>query len=180
MVCMGFCSDFAGIATARAFLGVAEAGLFPGVVFLLSTYYPRAMTQGRIAVFFGAATVAGAFSSVSSLVQQIPSVLIFFFRSGLLAFGIGHVTTQVGNLKTTGAWRWIFVRLNSLLRPSIESLKLPLIRLLRVQLPWQPVFLPTSSLSSHRKLLSPLTTTRRLGSSTRNSSILDQPERTRA
>lgn len=35
MVCMGLTHNFAGMVTARFFLGVAEAGLFPGVNFYL-------------------------------------------------------------------------------------------------------------------------------------------------
>ena len=31
MTCMGLVHDFSGLAAARFFLGVAEAGLFPGV-----------------------------------------------------------------------------------------------------------------------------------------------------
>ncbi|KAG2335419.1 hypothetical protein BDR05DRAFT_971675 [Suillus weaverae] len=73
-VCMGAC------------LSVAEAGLFPGVVYYLTLWYPRHMLQYRIGLFFGAATVGGAFS-------------------GLLAFGIGYM----GGMDGLKAWSWIFV-----------------------------------------------------------------------
>jgi hypothetical protein len=36
MTCMGTVDNFAGLLTARLFLGVAEAGLFPGVAYFLS------------------------------------------------------------------------------------------------------------------------------------------------
>lgn len=58
--------------SARAFLGLAEGGLFPGVTYYLSLWYPRQMQAKRVAIFFSAATVAGAFG-------------------GILAYGIGHL-----------------------------------------------------------------------------------------
>jgi hypothetical protein len=38
MVTMGLCHNFAGLATARWWLGFAEAGLFPGVNYYLSCW----------------------------------------------------------------------------------------------------------------------------------------------
>ncbi|KAH0838727.1 MFS general substrate transporter [Lanmaoa asiatica] len=70
----------------RFCLGIAEAGLFPGVVYYLTLWYPRHMLQYRIGLFFGAATVAGAFS-------------------GLLAFAIGYMG-GIGHLE---GWSWIFI-----------------------------------------------------------------------
>ncbi|KAF5375707.1 hypothetical protein D9615_009368 [Tricholomella constricta] len=70
----------------RVCLGVAEAGLFPGVVYYLTLWYPRFKLQYRIGIFFGAASVAGAFS-------------------GLLAFGIGHMDGLAG----LQGWSWIFI-----------------------------------------------------------------------
>ncbi|KAG0692234.1 MFS general substrate transporter [Suillus ampliporus] len=70
----------------RACLGFAEAGLFPGVVYYLTLWYPRHMLQYRVGLFFGAATIAGAFS-------------------GLLAFVIGHMSGIAG----LEGWSWIFL-----------------------------------------------------------------------
>ncbi|KAG2141409.1 MFS general substrate transporter, partial [Suillus bovinus] len=75
--------QFVGV---RILLGISEAGLFPGVVYYLTFWYPRHMLQYRIGLFFGAATVAGAFS-------------------GLLAFGIGYM----GGMGGLEAWSWIFL-----------------------------------------------------------------------
>jgi MFS family permease len=44
---------------ARLFLGLTEAGLFPGVTYYISLWYPRSEQSKRIAIFFSAATVAG-------------------------------------------------------------------------------------------------------------------------
>lgn len=50
--------------SARVFLGFAESGLFPGVIFYISLWYPRAEQAKRFALFTSAATVAGAFGGV--------------------------------------------------------------------------------------------------------------------
>ncbi|KAI4729608.1 MFS general substrate transporter [Aureobasidium sp. EXF-10728] len=79
-------TDFNGLLIARIFLGVTEAGLFPGVVFYNTMWYCRYEVQVRQAYFFSAASVAGAFS-------------------GLLAYGISYME-GVGGL---AGWRWIFI-----------------------------------------------------------------------
>ncbi|KAM3080760.1 hypothetical protein ACMFMG_005690 [Clarireedia jacksonii] len=83
---LGVCTNFAGFVVARFFLGVTESGLFPGVVFYLSMWYKRTETHYRVALFFSAASLAGAFG-------------------GILAYGIGFMD-GVGGLK---GWRWIFI-----------------------------------------------------------------------
>src|SRR4051812_23640091 len=83
---LGVCTNYAGFLAARFFLGVAESGLFPGVVFYLSMWYKRTETHYRVALFFSAASLAGAFG-------------------GILAYGIGFMD-GVGGLK---GWRWIFI-----------------------------------------------------------------------
>lgn len=50
--------------SARVFLGLTEAGLFPGVTYYISLWYPRAARGKRIAIFFSAVTVAGAFGGI--------------------------------------------------------------------------------------------------------------------
>ncbi|KAK6003707.1 hypothetical protein QM012_009478 [Aureobasidium pullulans] len=86
MTLMGLVKDFNGLLIARIFLGVTEAGLFPGVVFYNTMWYCRYEVQVRQAYFFSAASVAGAFS-------------------GLLAYGISYME-GVGGL---AGWRWIFI-----------------------------------------------------------------------
>jgi len=86
MVLMSLVKTYPQLVGVRACLGIAEAGLFPGVVYYLTLWYPRYMLQYRIALFFGAATVAGAFS-------------------GLLAFAISYM----GGIAGLEGWSWIFL-----------------------------------------------------------------------
>jgi MFS family permease len=87
MTLMGLVKTYPQLVGTRVLLGVAEAGLFPGVVYYLTLWYPRQKLQYRIGLFFGAASLAGAFS-------------------GLLAFGISFMSGTRGLL----GWSWIFVR----------------------------------------------------------------------
>lgn len=64
-------------------LGVSEAGLFPGVIYLFSVYYRRHERSWRVAIFFGGAALAGAFG-------------------GILAYAIGKMHGVGGR---TG-WQW--------------------------------------------------------------------------
>ncbi|CAI7674633.1 unnamed protein product [Penicillium manginii] len=86
MMCMGWVQDYSGILATRFFLGVTEAGLFPGVTYLCSTWYCRYELQFRIALFYCAASLAGSFS-------------------GLLAYGIGFMD----GIRGYSGWRWIFI-----------------------------------------------------------------------
>ncbi|KAK3053257.1 hypothetical protein LTR09_005883 [Extremus antarcticus] len=86
MTCMGLVHNFSGLAAARFFLGVAEAGLFPGVNYYLSTWYKRDELGIRAAIFFSAAALAGSFG-------------------GLLAAGIARMDGVGGKF----GWCWIFI-----------------------------------------------------------------------
>uniref|UniRef100_A0A8H7XRE6 MFS general substrate transporter n=1 Tax=Psilocybe cubensis TaxID=181762 RepID=A0A8H7XRE6_PSICU len=86
MTMMGLVKNYPQLVGVRVCLGVAEAGLFPGVVYYLTLWYPRHMLQFRIGIFFGAASLAGAFS-------------------GLLAYGISFMSGTAGLL----GWSWIFI-----------------------------------------------------------------------
>ncbi|KAI9728074.1 MAG: hypothetical protein M1834_007790 [Cirrosporium novae-zelandiae] len=83
---MGIIQSLTGFFVVRFFLGVTESGLFPGVVFYLSMWYKRNERSYRIALFFSAASLAGAFG-------------------GLLAWGIAHMKGVAG----LNGWRWIFI-----------------------------------------------------------------------
>jgi len=86
MMSMGFVKTYPQLVGVRVCLGIAEGGLFPGVVYYLTLWYPRHKLQYRIALFFGAASVSGAFS-------------------GILAYGISFMSGTAGKL----GWSWIFI-----------------------------------------------------------------------
>ncbi|KAL1967856.1 hypothetical protein VTN77DRAFT_2545 [Rasamsonia byssochlamydoides] len=86
MTLMGIVTNYHGLLLARLFLGVAEAGLYPGVAFYITMWYCRSEAQFRQAMFFSAASVAGAFS-------------------GLLAYAIAKMDGVGGY----AGWRWIFI-----------------------------------------------------------------------
>ena len=68
---MGLTQSFAGFLVVRFFLGVAESGFFPGVLYYLSMWYKRNERLYRISLFFSAATLAGAFGGL--FVSDLPS-----------------------------------------------------------------------------------------------------------
>ncbi|SPQ24186.1 31066c46-cff1-4d58-ae8a-6a644d8ea200 [Thermothielavioides terrestris] len=82
----GVVQNLSGFFANRFFLGVAESGLFPGVVYYFSMWYKRRERQFRISLFFGAAALAGSFG-------------------GILAYGIGDMAGIVWK----NGWRWIFI-----------------------------------------------------------------------
>lgn len=67
---MGIVQDLAGFFVARFFLGVAESGLFPGVVYYFSMWYRRRERQFRISLFFSAAALAGSFGGILAYVSS--------------------------------------------------------------------------------------------------------------
>lgn len=86
MTFMGFAFNWSGLMAARWFLGLAEAGLFPGVNYYLSCWYKRSEFGVRAAIFFSAAAVSGSFG-------------------GLLAAAI----EDMHGLGGRPGWAWIFI-----------------------------------------------------------------------
>ncbi|KAI5362879.1 Putative major facilitator superfamily, MFS transporter superfamily [Septoria linicola] len=83
---MGVVHNYEGLLAARFFLGLAEAGLFPGVNYYLSCWYKRSELGLRAATFFSAAALAGSFG-------------------GLLAAAIAKLDGAGGR----PGWAWIFI-----------------------------------------------------------------------
>jgi sugar phosphate permease len=93
MVCWAICTTLLGVVknyhsllAVRSVLGFAEGGLFPGVTFYITCWYRRHECGLRLAIFFSAATAAGAFG-------------------GLLARGI----VEMNGLGGLPGWAWIFI-----------------------------------------------------------------------
>ncbi|KAJ1978672.1 hypothetical protein H4R33_005922 [Dimargaris cristalligena] len=85
-MCTAAVTSFTGFFILRFFFGVAEAGLFPGIIFYLTHWYTRQEISIRIAFFY----ISAALSST---------------MGGLLAFAIGHMD-HTANLR---AWQWLFL-----------------------------------------------------------------------
>ncbi|KFA66688.1 hypothetical protein S40285_04977 [Stachybotrys chlorohalonatus IBT 40285] len=85
-VMLGIVNNFAGLLAVRCALGLAEGGLFPGITYYITMWYRRHECGLRMAIFFSAATAAGAFG-------------------GLLARGIMEMDGVAG----LGGWAWIFI-----------------------------------------------------------------------
>lgn len=86
MTTMGLVHNFSGLMATRWFLGLAEAGLFPGISYYLSCWYKRSEFGIRMAIFFSGAALAGSFG-------------------GLLAAAISEMNGVGGK----AGWAWIFI-----------------------------------------------------------------------
>jgi sugar phosphate permease len=81
----GFAKNMGGLVTSRVFLGIFEAGMFPGCLFLLSSWYRRHQVLTRMAWFMVSNDIAGVLS-------------------GLLGAGLGSLNGAGGY----SGWSWIF------------------------------------------------------------------------
>ncbi|KAF4767118.1 hypothetical protein HAV15_009403 [Penicillium sp. str.  len=86
MIAFGFVPNWETMAGLRIILGALEAGLYPGSVYLLSTWYPRYELQKRNATFYLIGSMASGFG-------------------GVLAYGL----MQMDGLSGIAGWRWIFI-----------------------------------------------------------------------
>ncbi|KAK0712025.1 major facilitator superfamily domain-containing protein [Lasiosphaeris hirsuta] len=85
-MCMGFVQSYGALVALRFLLGIFEAGVLPGIIYLTSMYYKRHEFQTRMSVLFSSTLVGGAFG-------------------GLLAYAI----SKLGGSHGYAAWRWIFI-----------------------------------------------------------------------
>ena len=85
-MCQAATRSYSGMLACRFFLGLAEAGFYPGVLYHASFWYPSARLPLRIAVFYS----FGVFSGTVS---------------GLLAFAIGYMNKLHG----LSGWQWMFI-----------------------------------------------------------------------
>ncbi|XEU99624.1 hypothetical protein FSHL1_004911 [Fusarium sambucinum] len=84
------CQNFGGLLLMRFFLGIAEATITPGFMFLTSSWYTRDEMPTRVGIWFSGNSVGGLVAS-------------------LLAFGVGHIDST-----TIRPWRWMYVILGSM------------------------------------------------------------------
>lgn len=82
----GFVRSYSGLLATRFFLGLFEAGIFPGSFYLISFWYKRQQSQKRFTLYFCSVIVASAFG-------------------GLLASAIA----EMDGVRGLSNWRWIFI-----------------------------------------------------------------------
>lgn len=83
---MGFIHDWKVLTVLRAFLGVFEAGLFPGGIFIIGSWYRQFETARRVSLFYMASLICSGFGP------------IFAYALSLISVGDGMYSA---------GWRWI-------------------------------------------------------------------------
>lgn len=84
-MCMGAIKNAAGLLVCRFFVGAIEAGLFPGIIFFTSLWYPKKQQAIRLGLFWSFSALSGAFG-------------------GIFAYGIGQMSSA-----KLAQWRLIFI-----------------------------------------------------------------------
>ncbi|PVH95349.1 MFS general substrate transporter [Periconia macrospinosa] len=85
-MCQGATQNYVGILACRFFLGAAEAGFYPGVLYHFSFWYPTDRLPLRIGFFYACGMFSGTIS-------------------GLLAYAISFMNGASG----LAGWRWLFI-----------------------------------------------------------------------
>ncbi len=103
-IALGFTRDATMFYVLRFLLGVAEAGFFPGVLFVLTLWYPQARRAQMVGWFMIASAVANAVGSL-----------------------IGGALLEMGGLWGLAGWQWIFVAtgIPAMLMTPVVLLALP-------------------------------------------------------
>jgi MFS family permease len=102
MTCMGTVQNMAGLCATRFFLGLFEAGFFPGAIYLVGQWYPPERTQFRMALFYCASAASGAFSGLlAAVIAKMNGLCIT--KSNI---DIRLTVTGIGDYE---GWRWIFI-----------------------------------------------------------------------
>ena len=83
---MGFVTNFGGLAACRFLIGITEASTFPGLFYLLSSYYVTQEAQRRFSAFFSVTSLAGG-------------------ASGAIAYRMNDLK----GLHGLATWQWIFI-----------------------------------------------------------------------
>ncbi|KAF2752085.1 MFS general substrate transporter [Sporormia fimetaria CBS 119925] len=63
-LCTAFVKSFEGLLAARAFLGIFEGGVMPGLAFFITCFYKREELLFRVGIYVSAASLAGAFGGL--------------------------------------------------------------------------------------------------------------------
>ncbi|KAK3686212.1 putative nicotinamide mononucleotide transmembrane transporter protein [Podospora appendiculata] len=103
---MGIVNSYGGLLAVRCALGIAEGGLFPGITYYITMWYRRHECGFRMAIFFSAATAAGAFGGLLArgIVEMGPKYEEV--SPGKKAVPEVLLRPAIGGLS---GWRWIFI-----------------------------------------------------------------------
>ncbi|KNZ74905.1 hypothetical protein J132_05904 [Termitomyces sp. J132] len=83
---MGFVPSWGLLALCRVLLGVFEAGFFPAMVFIITTWYVRHEVQTRLAAFYVVSIFTGGFSPI-----------------------FAYIVSLLGGRHGIPGWAWIFI-----------------------------------------------------------------------
>ncbi|KAL9712047.1 hypothetical protein Ac2012v2_005123 [Leucoagaricus gongylophorus] len=83
---MGFVPSWEHLALCRVLLGAFEAGFFPALVFVITTWYTRHEVQKRLGAFYLVSILTGGFSPIFAYVLTLP-----------------------GRKRNIPVWAWIFI-----------------------------------------------------------------------
>ncbi|EAU83958.2 high-affinity nicotinic acid transporter [Coprinopsis cinerea okayama7 len=83
---MGFVTDWVQLCICRVLLGVFEAGFFPALVYIITTWYKRHEVQKRLALFYIVSIITGGFSPI-----------------------LAYVFTLLKGTHGYNGWQWIFI-----------------------------------------------------------------------
>ncbi|KAF7533561.1 hypothetical protein G7054_g6958 [Neopestalotiopsis clavispora] len=89
MTLTGLVQNFGGLCAVRVFLGLFEAGFFPGAILLVSKWYMPDETQARIALLYSSAASGGAFSGLLAWGISKMNATKIFIIEGLLTVVMG-------------------------------------------------------------------------------------------
>ncbi|KAF2106404.1 major facilitator superfamily domain-containing protein [Lophiotrema nucula] len=101
-MCTAFVKSFEHLLTARAFLGIFEGGVMPGLAFFITCFYKRQELYLRVGIYVSAASLAGAFGGLlATVLARIPkwgadSMPIHTWRN--IFFFEGLITIIAGGL----------------------------------------------------------------------------------
>ncbi|TFK29438.1 high-affinity nicotinic acid transporter [Coprinopsis marcescibilis] len=83
---MGFVTSWGALCVCRVILGIFEAGFFPALVYIITTWYKRHEVQKRLALFYIVSIVTGGFSPI-----------------------LAYAMTLLKGKHGYNGWQWIFI-----------------------------------------------------------------------
>ncbi|KIV96769.1 hypothetical protein PV10_00590 [Exophiala mesophila] len=82
VLAMGFVHSWVSLTVLRVILGIFEAGLYPGAVFIIASWYKKYEMAARISLFYMAALFASGFGPIFAYVLSLIRVGDGMYRQG--------------------------------------------------------------------------------------------------